>query len=181
MRLLAGRRRGLEGCKNLLRCGRMQLSTRLERFMNLADHLDHRPYPLPDAPWVMHQAWCDFLFLHWRVDAAVLRQIVPEPLELHLHEGDAWVGVIPFHMTDVRPRGTVNVPGISAFPELNVRTYVKVGDRVASGQLLAIVEGEKQLESLSVRAPSVVVEIGVEDGAEVPAGTTLIKVIELED
>ena len=130
MRLLAGRRRGLEGCKNLLRCGRMQLSTRLERFMNLADHLDHRPYPLPDAPWVMHQAWCDFLFLHWRVDAAVLRQIVPEPLELHLHEGDAWVGVIPFHMTDVRPRGTVNVPGISAFPELNVRTYVKVGDRV---------------------------------------------------
>ncbi len=62
-----------------------------------------------------------------------------------------------------------------------VELRTKVGDRVATGQLLAIVEGEKQLESLSVRAPSEVVEICVDDGAEVPAGTTLMKVVELED
>ena len=97
--------------------------------MNLIDHVDHRPFPLPDASWVMHQAWCDFLFLHWRVDVAAIRALVPEPLELDLRDGEAWLGIIPFHMTDVRPRGTVNVPGISAFPELNVRTYVRVGDR----------------------------------------------------
>jgi uncharacterized protein YqjF (DUF2071 family) len=97
--------------------------------LNLTDHVDHRPFPLPDAPWVMHQAWCDFLFLHWRVDPAALRALVPEPLQLDLRDGEAWLGIIPFHMTDVRPRGTVNVPGVSAFPELNVRTYVKVGDR----------------------------------------------------
>lgn len=63
----------------------------------------------------------------------------------------------------------------------SVELRARVGDRVAMGQLLAIIEGEKQLESLSVRAPSEVVEICVIDGAEVPAGTTLIKVVELKD
>ncbi|TNE87784.1 MAG: DUF2071 domain-containing protein [Deltaproteobacteria bacterium] len=97
--------------------------------MNLADHVDHRPFPLPEAPWVMHQAWCDFLFLHWPVSVDEIRARVPEPLELDLRGGQAWLGIIPFHMTDVRPRGTVNLPGLSAFPELNVRTYVRYQGR----------------------------------------------------
>lgn len=97
--------------------------------MILTDHTFHRPWPLPSAPWVMHQAWNDFLFMHWPVDVDVVRSLVPEALELHLHEGTCYVGVIPFHMSDVRPRGTLNVPGISAFPELNVRTYVTVDGR----------------------------------------------------
>jgi uncharacterized protein len=92
--------------------------------MILTDHTSHRPFDLPETPWVMHQAWNDFLFLHWAVDPAVVRAVVPEPLTLDLRDGACWVGVIPFHMTDVRPRGTLNVPGVSNFPELNVRTYV---------------------------------------------------------
>lgn len=94
--------------------------------MILTDHTSHRPWPLPSTPWVMHQAWNDFLFMHWPVDVGAVRALVPEPLELHLHQGTCYVGIIPFHMSDVRPRGTLNVPGISAFPELNVRTYVIV-------------------------------------------------------
>jgi len=94
--------------------------------MLLLDHTHHRPFALPEAPWVMHQAWNDFLFMHWPVAVEQVRAVVPEPLELHLHEGTAYIGIIPFHMTDVRPRGTFNVPGVSAFPELNVRTYVIV-------------------------------------------------------
>jgi uncharacterized protein YqjF (DUF2071 family) len=31
---------------------------------------------------------------------------------------------VPFHMTGVRPRYVPSLPSISAFPELNVRTYV---------------------------------------------------------
>jgi uncharacterized protein YqjF (DUF2071 family) len=94
--------------------------------MILTDHTDHRPFSIPNSPWVMHQAWNDFLFMHWPVPVEQIRAAVPEPLPLHLHEGVAYLGVIPFHMTDVRPRGTVNVPGLSNFPELNVRTYVIV-------------------------------------------------------
>lgn len=36
----------------------------------------------------------------------------------------AWVGLIPFRMKGVRPRFLPPFPGLSAFPETNVRTYV---------------------------------------------------------
>jgi len=49
---------------------------------------------------------------------------VPSALPLDTFEDQAWVGVVPFRMTGVRPRGVPPLPWISAFPELNVRTYV---------------------------------------------------------
>jgi uncharacterized protein YqjF (DUF2071 family) len=86
----------------------------------------HRPWPLPDQPWVMTQTWHDLLFAHWPVDKALLREKVPPGLELDLFDTQAWLGVIPFHMTNVAPRGLPALPWVSAFPELNVRTYVSV-------------------------------------------------------
>jgi uncharacterized protein len=41
----------------------------------------------------------------------------------------AWLGVVPFHMTNVAPRAVPALPWVSAFPELNVRTYVRVDDK----------------------------------------------------
>jgi len=87
----------------------------------------HRPWPMPSSPWVMTQVWHDLLFAHWPIDAAVFRAKVPSEFELDLFEGQAWIGVVPFHMSDVSPRGVPSLPWISAFPELNVRTYVRVG------------------------------------------------------
>jgi len=95
----------------------------------ILDQQAHRPWPLPDRPWVMTQTWHDLLFAHWSVEAALLRSRVPRACALDLWEGRAWVGVVPFHMTNVAPRGLPSLPGVSAFPELNVRTYVRVGDR----------------------------------------------------
>jgi uncharacterized protein YqjF (DUF2071 family) len=89
----------------------------------------HRPWPMPEAPWLMTQSWHDLLFAHWPVDARALREKVPPGLELDLYEGQAWLGVVPFEMTNVAPRFVPAIPGLSAFPELNVRTYVRVGDR----------------------------------------------------
>jgi uncharacterized protein YqjF (DUF2071 family) len=89
----------------------------------------HRPWAMPDAPWVMTQTWHDLLFAHWPVDALDLRSRVPEAFDLDLFGGRAWVGIVPFHMTNVAPRGVPSMPWISEFPELNVRTYVRVGDR----------------------------------------------------
>jgi uncharacterized protein YqjF (DUF2071 family) len=85
---------------------------------------DHRPWPLPSGPWVMEQRWHELLFAHWALDPAVLRGAVPPSLPLDLHDGEAWIGVVPFRMSHVTPRGVPPVPGLSAFPELNVRTYV---------------------------------------------------------
>jgi uncharacterized protein YqjF (DUF2071 family) len=69
--------------------------------------------------------WLDLLFAHWRVDAAALRERIPPDLELDLFEGEAWLGIVPFTMTDVSARGLPAVPHFSAFPETNVRTYVR--------------------------------------------------------
>jgi uncharacterized protein YqjF (DUF2071 family) len=89
----------------------------------------HRPWAMPQGPWVMTQTWNDLLFAHWPVDAAAVRERVPASFELDLFDGQAWLGVVPFHMTNVAPRFVPALPWLSAFPELNVRTYVRVGDR----------------------------------------------------
>jgi len=89
----------------------------------------HRPWAMPAGPWVMSQTWHDLLFAHWPVPVDRLRALVPARFELDLFEGQAWLAVVPFHMTDVTPRLVPALPWISAFPELNVRTYVRVDDK----------------------------------------------------
>lgn len=66
--------------------------------------------------------WHDLLFLHWPIRPALLRPLIPTTLELDTFDGWGWIGVVPFRMTGVRPR---YLPFGFAFPELNVRTYVK--------------------------------------------------------
>jgi uncharacterized protein YqjF (DUF2071 family) len=91
--------------------------------------VEHRPWPLPSGPWVMAQSWHDLLLAHWPVPVASLREKIPSSLELDTFEGTAWIAVVPFRMSGVRLRGTPAVPGLSSFPELNVRTYVTHGNK----------------------------------------------------
>ena len=89
------------------------------------DQVEHRPWPLPERRWLMGQTWEDLLFAHWRVPLEEIRPHVPHELEVELHDGSAWVGLTPFRVTGLRSRGTVPLPGVSSFLELNVRTYVR--------------------------------------------------------
>lgn len=73
---------------------------------------------------VMHMRWRDLAFFHWPIDAEPLRQRLPPAIRLDTFGGQAWIGVTPFQMTAVRPAFIPPLPGISAFPEINVRTYV---------------------------------------------------------
>jgi uncharacterized protein YqjF (DUF2071 family) len=82
------------------------------------------PWPRPSQPWIMRQTWQRLLFAHWPVPAAALAARLPTGLTLDTFAGQAWLGVVPFFMRGVRPRGTPAVPWLSHFPELNVRTYV---------------------------------------------------------
>ncbi len=89
----------------------------------------HRPWPLPTQPWVLRQTWRALLFAHWPVPAEMVRPLLPPGLTLDRFEEQAWVGVVPFEMTGVRPRGLPGVPRLSHFAEINVRTYATVGGK----------------------------------------------------
>jgi len=77
----------------------------------------------------MGQSWERVLFAHWRVPAAALRRVVPERLPLDEFDGSAWIGLVPFVVRALRPRGLPPMPVGSCFPEANVRTYVTVDGR----------------------------------------------------
>lgn len=79
----------------------------------------------PNTPPGVRMSWCDLLFLHWRIDAAALRPLIPEPLEIDTFDGSAWIALVPFRMADTRFRGVPNLATLANFHECNVRTYVR--------------------------------------------------------
>ncbi len=89
------------------------------------DRTGHRPWPVPARPWRWRQSWLDVLFAHWPIPAESLKPLIPDALTIEEFDGTAWLGVVPFRMQGVGLRGVPNLPWLSAFPELNVRTYVE--------------------------------------------------------
>jgi uncharacterized protein len=79
-----------------------------------------RPGGIP----IMHQTWGKLLFMHWAIDAEILRPLIPSQLSIDTFDGRAWLGVVPFTMWGIRASFLPPIPGTSAFHELNVRTYV---------------------------------------------------------
>jgi uncharacterized protein YqjF (DUF2071 family) len=77
----------------------------------------------------MGQSWIDLLFAHWRLPAATLRSVVPAAVPIDTFDGSAWLGITPFEVVGLHPRGVPPLPWLSRFPELNVRTYTTIGGR----------------------------------------------------
>ncbi len=78
----------------------------------------------PDATPVIFQTWEDLLFLHWEWDPFEIQASLPPGLFVDTHGAKAYVGLIPFRMSDVRASFLPHIPGAANFLELNVRTYV---------------------------------------------------------
>ena len=73
---------------------------------------------------VMRMRWETLSYLHWDLDPSVVAANLPDGLEPDLHDGRAYVGLVPFRMAGIGlgPSG-IPLPR-SSFPETNVRTYV---------------------------------------------------------
>ena len=80
------------------------------------------------APWVLEMVWHDVCFAHWRANGEQLESRLPPGVTLDRHRGDAWLSVVPFRMSGIHARFIPTIPGFVHVPEINLRTYVQVGD-----------------------------------------------------
>jgi len=98
-----------------------------------AEVLDAEPLPAvnpdPVRRPVMTQRWDDVVFLHWPYDPAEVQALLPPGVEVETHGGSAWVGLIGFRMEQLGFPGLAPLPLVGSFPEVNVRTYVRSGNR----------------------------------------------------
>ncbi len=83
------------------------------------------PTQRPDLPVAGYQKWRSLLFMHWVVPWEMLRTLVPAELELDLYAGQAYVGIVPFAMHEIRPSWLPRSFSLN-FLEANVRTYVYI-------------------------------------------------------
>lgn len=129
----------------------------------------------PAGAPVMFQRWYDLLFLHWAWDATEIQRTLPAGLTVDTFDGRAWLGVVPFAMSGVRPRGLPAVGGLSAFLELNLRTYVHAVDGTP-GVWFYSLDCEQRLAVMIARTlfglPYVHARMARSGGVEAAAGVT---------
>jgi uncharacterized protein len=72
---------------------------------------------------IIRQRWSDFVFPHWRVPVEQVAPLLPPGTRPDVFDGSAWVGLIPFVLSDHAFLPLPPVPGLGTFIEINVRTY----------------------------------------------------------
>ncbi|PSK93958.1 YqjF family protein [Taibaiella chishuiensis] len=112
----------------------------------------HRPWPLPPGNWTYYQEWNRALFLHWKIDSALLIPFLPPGLEPDTFAGSAWISLVAFTMEQIRPRQLPALAFLSDFHELNLRTYVQHSGK--KGVYFLGIEAQKILSVLVARSLS---------------------------
>jgi uncharacterized protein YqjF (DUF2071 family) len=72
--------------------------------------------------------WSNLAILSYEVPRALLEPHLPAGLTLDMRGGAAFASLVAFDFLDTRVRG-IGWPGFRSFPELNLRFYVRQGDR----------------------------------------------------
>ena len=93
-----------------------------DSYTNKLDRLSIRSRPA-NSPLMKHN-WGKLLFMHWPISSELLRPLIPKELTIDNFGGSAWIGITPFTLWGVRLSFAPLIHWLSAFHELNVRTYV---------------------------------------------------------
>jgi uncharacterized protein len=72
--------------------------------------------------------WSNLAIITWEVPPALLEPHLPAGLELDRRGGAAFASLVAFDFLGTRVWG-VAWPGLSDFPEINLRFYVRLGER----------------------------------------------------
>ena len=118
----------------------------------ILNDVSHRPWEIPKGNLAYYQEWNDALVLHFRVDEKNLRELVPAEIELDTFQGKTYVSVVCFRMEQIRPIHLPAVGFLSNFYEINVRAYVKKGDK--AGVYFLNIEAEKAFSAWVARTLS---------------------------
>jgi uncharacterized protein len=100
---------------------------------------------------LLTQGWHDLTFLHWPVDTAAVRRLIPPGTRPDLFDGVSYVGLIAFRMHRVGWLGLPGLPYLGTFPETNVRLY-SVGPDGRRGVVFRSLDAARLLPVLTARA-----------------------------
>jgi uncharacterized protein len=81
--------------------------------------------------WLAHQSWRDVFFLHREVNPELILPFIPKVRSItpDTFAGKAWITLVGFKVTNSRLRYLPPLPGTDSFVELNLRTYVRCGEK----------------------------------------------------
>ena len=103
---------------------------------------------------VMEQKWSRIVWAHWPVDPSQVAALLPPALSPETYDGSAWIGLVPFQMSDLRLAGVLSGVSsalrVSAFGEVNVRTYVQ-GPDGRTGVWFATLDADRLLAVITAR------------------------------
>src|SRR4051794_14901894 len=99
---------------------------------------------------VVHQRWRHLTFLHWSYPPEAIAPLLPAGLSVDTFDGRAWVGLTPFVVVGFRPALLPALPGLSTFPETNLRTYV-VGPSGRDGLWFFSLDADSILTTIAAR------------------------------
>ena len=78
-----------------------------KNFLNQEIQSNHIPFLMPNRNHSLIMKWKYLTFMHWEV--FVLSSYIPNGMELDLFEGKAYIGLIPFLMSDVHPKVIISI------------------------------------------------------------------------
>jgi uncharacterized protein YqjF (DUF2071 family) len=89
---------------------------------------------MPATRVAMTMNWRDLLFLHYPCEPESIQRLLPPGLTVDTYPDEsgsemAWVGLVPFRMESVRPKGVPRIKACENFLETNVRTYCHVDQK----------------------------------------------------
>ncbi|TFC87873.1 DUF2071 domain-containing protein [Cryobacterium sinapicolor] len=97
------------------------------------------------------QRWSNLMFVHWRVEAALVAPLLPEGLVPDEIDGTSWVGLIPFVLDRATVFGSPPIPYFGSFVEVNVRLYA-VDANGHRGVVFVSLEASRLAAVLAARA-----------------------------
>ena len=100
---------------------------------------------------VSTQQWREVAFLHWAVDPALVESLMPPGVHVDVHEGETYVGLVPFRMVGVGLGRGPGLPWFGTFLETNVRVY-SVDRTGRRGVVFLSLDAERAVVVPTVRA-----------------------------